>query len=374
MARKKNDENVTPIELAGDKTPPDKPTKRPRSPSKTDDVKVANGRVVKKPPAKAPKKPSPKTRKTTPAKAIVQSTGITRPPKKPRSTGGTTRIKKAVVLNKNQLEALQAANLHGLDERQAKFIDLWLVTQNATLSYQDAGFECKSSAVAAAAASRLLRKVKEHPYTLAKRAELFAKTEEITNRVIERVYGAAMADPRELSEVVYKCCRYCHGAGHRYQMTPRQMEERRERHAQAAADAKREKRRIPAMDELGGLGFDMTRDPHPDCPECNGVGTRIEIINDTRYLSPGALALYGGFKVTKDGGVEVKTADQRPYLELLGRIFNMNIEPAPPLVAAVSKEQLDEVYKRGLEQTQAQRTAMAERAAQIAALKDGGDE
>jgi len=284
------------------------------------------------------------------------------------------RVPKEVRLTKKEHEALQAGCLYGLDERQAKFIDLWLVTQNATRSYQDAGFECKNDAVAAAAASRLLRKVREHPYTQAKRAELFAKTEEITNRVIERVYGAAMADPRELAEVVYKCCRYCHGVGHEYQMTPREMKEREARYEQAVAEAKKERKKPPEFNPLGGIGFDLTQDPHPECPECNGVGVRVEIINDTRYLSPGALALYGGWKVTKEGGAEVKIADQRPYLELLGRIFNMNIEPAAPLVAVVDMNALDEAYRKGLEKTQAQRDAMAERAAAIAALSDGGEE
>ena len=373
MARKKSDDKVTPTELAGDKTTPDKRAKRPRPQPNPDVVKVAGGRVVKTPASKAPQKPSAARKNKAATKPAASVPTAEKPPRKRGKATGTTAVEKTVKLNTKELEALQAGHLHGLDERQAKFIDLWLVTQNGTQSYLDAGFTCKSDAVAAAAASRLLRKVKEHPYTLAKRAELFAKTEEITNRVIERVYGAALADPRELVEYVYKCCRRCHGKDFRYQMTPSQMEERKQRHDQAVAEAKHARRKAPVFDELGGLGFDATRDPHPECPECNGRGEGQLVLKDTRYLSPGALALYGGVKETKDG-LEVKIADQRPYLELLGRIFNMNIEPAPPIVAAVSKEQLDEVYKRGLEQTQAQREAMAGRAAQIAALNDGGDE
>jgi phage terminase small subunit len=377
VARKKIEGTEKLNGLAEDKQSPDKPARRVITPPKTavekPVVKVAGGRVVKPVPAKDQKKPVKKAKKPA---ATTRATSAKAKPKQPLVTGGAAgkvKVGKAVALNKKEVEALQAGNLHGLDERQAKFIDLWLVTQNGTQAYQDAGFECKSDAVAAAGASRLLRKVKEHPYTLAKRAELFAKTEEITNRVIERVYGAAMADPRELAEVVYRCCRYCHGDGHRYQMTPRQMEERQERHKQAVAEAKEAKRRPPVYDPLGGLGFDMTLDPHPECPECNGVGVRNEIINDTRYLSPGALSLYGGWKTTKDGGAEVKIADQRPYLELLGRIFNMNIEPAPPVVLPVSNEQLQDIYARGLEKTNLQRQAMADRAAQIADLDNGGD-
>lgn len=373
MARKKNDGKEVPPSLVEDKQSPDSKPRRVITPPKPAPVKVTRGRVVKSAPAKASEKPTAKQKKPASSKAKATPDPAPAPTKPRRKTGGSTRVKKAVDLNKSELEALQAASLHGLDERQAKFIDLWLVTQNATQSYLDAGFSCKSEAVAAAAASRLLRKVKEHPYMLAKRAELFAKTEEITGRVIQRIYGAAMADPRELVEYFYKCCRYCHGIGHRYQMTPSQMEQRKTRHQQAVEEAKSEKRTPPVFDELGGLGFDATKDAHPDCPECNGVGIGQLVLKDTRHLSPGALSLYGGIKETKDG-LDVKVADQRPYLELLGRIYNMDIEPAPPVVAAVSKEQLEEVLQRGRDKTNAQRQAMAERAAQIAELDDGGDE
>ncbi len=372
MARKsKADEDKAP-EQSGDIYAPDKPARRTKSAPKNQDVKVVAGRVVKKAPAKAPRKPAKKQPKTAAKAAAVLDQAAAETKKTARRKPGTTKVKPTVKLNQKELEALQAGNLHGLDARQAKFIDLWLVTQNATQAYLDAEFECTNPNSAAAAASRLLRRVKEHPYTLAKRAELFAKTEEIQNRVIDRVYGAAMADPRELAEVVYRCCRYCWGEGFKYQMTPNQMEQRKVRHQQEIALAKAEKRAAPEFDPLGGIGYDQTRDPHPECPECNGVGVRTEIINDTRHLSPGAVGLYGGFKVNKDGGVEIKVADQLPYLTLLGRIFNMSVEAPPPVAVAVTKDQLDEIYRVGQEKTQRQRDEMADRARQIAELENDG--
>lgn len=367
---KGNDVARTKAELppaaSGDAASSDKAPKKPRAPRKTADVKVVKGRVEKMPPAKASKKPVSGRAKQTAAASSEQ------PAKKSRATGNT-RVRNAVNLSKKEHEALQAGALHGLDERQAKFIDLWLVTQNATQAYIDAGYECKNEAVAAAAASRLLRRVKEHPYTLAKRAELFAKTEEITGRVIERIYGAAMADPRELVEYVYRCCRFCHGIGHQYQMTPNQQKERQERHKIAQAEAKAEKRRLPPYDDLGGVGFDATRDPHENCPECFGKGVGHLELKDTRHLSPGALALYGGVEETKDG-LKMRVADPRPYLELLGRIYSMNIEPTVKVVQGATKEELDAAHERGRAATAAQREKMAERAAQIAALDDGGDQ
>ncbi|MFJ3685525.1 terminase small subunit [Pseudomonas sp. NPDC090208] len=356
--------------MSDDSQSPDKSRGKGRTPADSAPVKVINGRVAKTKPATASKKAPARAKKATVADPVTTPEAK---PARTRKAAGNTRLRKTVALKKKELEALQAGSLHDLDARQAKFVDIWLVTQNATQAYLDAGYKCKSDAVAAAAASRLLKKVKEHPYTQAKRAELFAKTEEITNRVIEKVYGAAMADPRELVEYVYKCCRYCHGIEHRYQMTPRQMDDRKEAHAEAVAEAKREKRRLPEFDELGGVGYDATRDPHENCPECHGVGIGMLVLKDTRHLSPGALALYGGVKQTKDG-LEVKISDQRPFLELLGRLFNMNIEPAVPPTAPVDAAALDAAYAAGLAKTNMQREAMTTRAAEIAALDDeGGD-
>lgn len=354
---------------SGDKKSPDKSRRTVKKPTETEAVKVVSGRVVKTKPPTVPKKPPAKPKKAIPAAAAE-------PAQKPTSaTGaaaGDTTVRNTVNLSKAGHEALQAGNLHGLDARQAHFIDLWLVTQNATQAYQDAGYECKSDAVAAAAASRLLKKVKEHPYTHAKRAELFARTEEITGRVIERVYGAAMADPRELVEYVYKCCRFCHGTKHQYQMTPKQMKDRKEAHKQAVYEAVQEKRPKPKFDPLGGLGFDATLDPHPECPECNGEGIGKLVIKDTRHLSPGALSLYGGTKQGKDG-IEVKVADQRPYLEMLGRLFNINIEPVVPPAPGATKEDLDALYERAQQTTRNWQADMAKRAADLAAMDQEED-
>jgi len=370
VARKKTADQT---DMSGDKVSPDLGKRKPREPLKTDGVKVANGRVTKTPAKKAPAKHARAAKK--PAAVKPKTPAAAKAPGKARvgAAAGQPNVRNPVDLSKKQLQAMETASLHGLDERQAKFIDLWLVTQNGTLSYLEAGFECKSDAVAAAAASRLLRKVREHPYLLLRRAELFQRTAEVQERVISRIYGAAMADPRELVEYIYTCCRYCHGLGFGYQFTPRQMREREEEYelAKREAAAASPKRRLPPLDRLGGLGYDATRDPHEDCPECFGRGHGQLVLKDTRHLSPAALALYGGVEETKDG-LKVRIAEQRQYLELLGRLFNMNVEPAAPPVAIVSKEQLEEVYQRAQRNTDKQREDMAERAAAVAALDPEG--
>lgn len=358
--------------MHGDNESPSVKPSRSRKPAESVPVKVIKGQIAKN----APKKPAPKKPVKAPAKpAAATQKAPAKPKATPRKKAGTTVVTNPVKLSKPELEALQAGSLHGLDERQAKFVDLWLVTQNGTLSYIDAGFECKSDSVAAAAASRLLRKVKEHPYLLAKRAEMFKRTAEIQDRVLGKVYGAAMADPRELVEYVYKCCRHCHGIDHQYQMTPRQLKDRTDEHKSILAASKIDKT-VPKpgpLDTLGGLGFDQNRDPHEDCPECNGNGIPRLVLKDTRYLSPGALALYGGVKEGKDG-IEIKISDQRPYLEMLARLFNMDVEREAPMVAVVSKDELDGIYQRAQAATNAQRERMAERAAEVAKMQAGSEE
>lgn len=327
-------------------------------------------KVPKKTAPKAPVSKAAKTaKKATPAKKEPLKASQSAP-KKPRKRVAKNPVK----LSAAELKALQAAGLHGLDARQAKFIDLWLVTQNARQSYIDAGYTCKNENVASSAACKLLSSAKVQPYLLAKRAELFKRTAEVQDRVLGKIYGAAMADPRELVEFVYKCCRYCHGIDHQYQLTPRQLKDRETEHKRLVTEAKAAKAPAPGpLDTLGGMGYDQNRDPHEDCPECNGNGLGRIVLKDTRHLSPGALSLYGGIKEGKEG-IEVKVADQRPYLEMLGRLFNMDVEREAPLMAVVSKDELNEIYARAKERTDAQRALMGQRLAAVAKLEAGSEE
>lgn len=111
--------------------------------------------------------------------------------------------------------------------------------------------------------------------------------------VLRRYMDIAYADPNELVSVIRHCCRYCHGKGHKYQWTPAQFEAAKRR---ADEDTKT---REP--DPAGGTGYDMRLDPHPDCPECHGMGEATIVMHDTRKLSRQARALYAGAKETKLG-------------------------------------------------------------------------
>lgn len=125
----------------------------------------------------------------------------------------------------------------------------------------------------------------------------------------------AQADPRELIGLRVGACRYCWGEKHRYHWRAREYDE-------ALAAAEKLARRdpdTPLPDPGGGLDFNATRDPHPDCPECHGEGLERPVPRDTNKLTPDALLLYGGVKVKRDG-YEVLIADRTKALENVTRM------------------------------------------------------
>lgn len=324
-----------------------------RSPRTASAVKVNKGKAAGKGAGKAPATAKNSAPKKT-AKAAAEPASTT-PGKQ-----GTTKIKNPIPLSEKELEALALAELHGLSPKMAKFVDLYLATYNATQSYRDAGYSAKSDAVAAAGASRLLKKVKSHPYYAARQAEMFKRTADVQNAVIGVIHAAAFADAREISELRRACCHYCHGIDHRYQHTPREMEDRLAEYEAALADAKNNNKTLPPFDELGGLGYDKRLPPHPDCPECAGEGYQYLYFHDSRSYSPAALALYEGVEKTKDG-LKVHAGSQKAYRELLGKIFDLHVEPAVVVQAGPSTEELDERIARAHEKTERQRAEMQER-------------
>jgi phage terminase small subunit len=131
----------------------------------------------------------------------------------------------------------------------------------------------------------------------------------------ERWAMIAQADPRELIGLRVGCCRYCWGAGHSYHWREREYLEALDKAERAA---KRDPDH-PLPDPSGGLDFNATRDPNPDCPECHGEGVERVVPRDTSKLSAQALLLYGGVKAKRDG-TEIIIADRTKALENVTRM------------------------------------------------------
>ncbi len=131
---------------------------------------------------------------------------------------------------------------------------------------------------------------------------------------LDRLTGIATADPRELIGLRVGACRHCHGAGHAYHWRQRE-------YLEALAVAERSPVPVPLPDCSGGLDFNATRPPHPDCPECHGEGIERVVPRDTDKLSDQALLLYGGVKRKRDGSIEIVMADRTKALELAVRML-----------------------------------------------------
>lgn len=127
-----------------------------------------------------------------------------------------------------------------------------------------------------------------------------------SDEVAKYWYTLATADARELMPVRKRNCRYCWGIDYQYQFTDNEL-----RQASRSHRMKHTRTRLPPMfDELGGGGYDQTKDPNHDCPECRGVGVWNPETIDLDQLSPGAAMLFDGLKYLKDGSVEVKIRDR----------------------------------------------------------------
>lgn len=210
-----------------------------------------------------------------------------------------------------------------LTPRQERFKDIYLIELNATRAYMEA-YKVKSEKVAASAGARLLANVKVAAAIQRAKEALADEVKVQAKDVLRLIWDTATADPRELIEYRRGCCRHCHGAEFEYQRT---LNENRRALASWQKDldrwsdlpkSKQETGKAPVFDAMGGIGFNATKPPHPECPECFGEGVERPYIHDTRKLSRAALSLYAGVKVTKDG-IEVKVHDQQAARQLVGK-------------------------------------------------------
>ncbi len=142
-----------------------------------------------------------------------------------------------------------------------------------------------------------------------------ASAADVIRDLVAKAKRIIEADSAELIQTRIGCCRHCHGEGHRYQRTEREYLQAWDAYARALGAVK-EGELAPLPFEDGGTGYDLTREPHPDCPECGGEGVAREVMPDTRNLSPDAALLYAGVKRTKNG-IEVMAQDKRAWAELL---------------------------------------------------------
>lgn len=156
-------------------------------------------------------------------------------------------------------------------------------------------------------------------------AERAIRTQITADKVLERYWMIATADPNELTQVRHLNCRHCYGIDHKFQW--KDEDEFEQALNQVIAEEKAMQQDDPGYQaeyptDEGGYGFMPLNDPHPDCPCCYGEGKIDLYMSDTRCLSPQGQALYAGAKYTKNG-IEVAMHDQKAALDQVARHLGM---------------------------------------------------
>lgn len=233
---------------------------------------------------------------------------------------------------KVQAPAAPAPEESALTPKQAAFVAEYLIDLNATQAAIRAGYSART---APEQASRLLANVKvaaEIQKAIAARAE---RTDISADRVVKEAWSILTADPREFMEYRIGCCRYCWGKDHRYQRTAAEFESAESGYAMRCEAAIQEGKPLEGeFDPQGGTGFNKTREPNPECPECFGEGTGRTVFKDTSKVSKAAASLFAGVKETKEG-LEIRLHSKDAAMDKMFRhlgLYNDKIELTMPKV------------------------------------------
>lgn len=197
-----------------------------------------------------------------------------------------------------------------LSPKQELFVREYLVDLNATQAAIRAGY---SPRTAASIGEENLRKPYLQSAIAAAMKARSERTEITQDMVLQRWWELANVDVNELVEYRRDNCRRCWGIDHQYQWTEAEYE-------QAQSEASEKGDDSPSC--AGGFGFDATREPNPECPECHGEGKGKIHVHDTRKLKGAAKRLYRGVHQGKDG-LKVLLGDPDKALENVARHLGM---------------------------------------------------
>lgn len=292
-----------------------------------------------------------------------------------KKAGGATNKPAAVADSQNSMSeqeralqerltrAREIVQGFGLDARQSLFVVEYAKDGNGKQAAIRAGYSPRSAEVTAC---RLLR---DDKVKLAVDAVMNDRIEQGIfdgDMVIARWIEIVKGDPNSLTQYRRVCCRYCWGEGNRYQFTPAEMEKEKSKLDEKNVDRRRNGLPDLEWDDQGGTGFNGTRDPNPECPECWGEGVGRPFFTDTRKLAPENRALYAGVKQTKEG-LEIQMHSQSDALDKLARHFGLYRDKLAEAVGGTyTKEQLEETFAGVMAQAKA-------RQAQVDAERGAGD-
>lgn len=242
-----------------------------------------------------------------------------------------------------------------------KFCEIYIATGNEVHAYRKV-FYGRDSFIAKSAksdASAFLRSV-DVRNTLALKTRAALRPYRLEGKaVLDRLAQIAFANITEVVKVRRVNCRHCWGKKFKYQYTPGEYDQMC---VDSFIDAQNKKTEAawtkPPVPE-GGLKFDATRKPHPDCPECRGEGYAETFIEDFDKISDDVKPLIASVENTKYG-LKVTFHSQTQALETLAKCFGLlqpdvamtfiqQMMPQPvesEIFEARTYEQQHETYKR----------------------------
>jgi phage terminase small subunit len=231
-----------------------------------------------------------------------------------------------------------------LTHKQDTFARVWFETGNATEAYRQA-YDVRNMLPAT-----INNKAWELTNNAAVKARFEFLREMATERtvlqkadVINLITEIATADATQLSELQVRGCRHCWGVGYRYQWASAieyafrcaevidQNAKAERRHQMMQAQTNKQVAQFEPTDlpgDEGGYGFQVMREPNPECPSCLGEGLEVVRFKDTRHLKGKNKRLFAGIKKTKDG-IEIKTRNQDAALDMLAKIHGVYAPEAP---------------------------------------------
>ncbi len=190
-----------------------------------------------------------------------------------------------------------------LTPQQKRFVVEYLIDGNATQAAIRAGYSEKS---ARNIGQQLLAKTSLANEIAHQQQQSLSRTLIKADEVLAKAWNLATFDANELSQYRRGCCRHCWGFGYQYQW--RDAVEFEEKQLEAAERKKRE----PL--DVGGYGYNHTKEPNSECPRCHGEGIGQPFFPDTRKLNPDAALAYSGVKLGKNG-VEILSINRERMFE-----------------------------------------------------------
>ncbi|HDT4649380.1 TPA: terminase small subunit [Citrobacter freundii] len=194
----------------------------------------------------------------------------------------------------------------GLTAQQRLFVAEYLKDNNATAAAARAGYSDPNYG------RQLITNPNVAQAIAQQQKASIARTLGSADEVLAQMWQLATFDANQLSQYRRGACRYCWGFGYQYQWRDAvEFEEKR-------LEALERKSREPV--DVGGYGYDHTREPNPVCPRCNGDGIGQPYFADTRKLHPDAALAYSGVKLGKNGIEITAISRERMYEAVMKRL------------------------------------------------------